>query len=106
MTHLARGLLAADILKYCEEDPKLAPLVDVGLNTTMLFEVGQPGWNGNSPVAAAHNSTWCAVVRVSNAHGIWKEERLTSNGMRVCKHPPVAGEVCPSTRAHAMRSLC
>ena len=39
-----------------------------------------------------HNTSYCAVVRAVNIHGI-QSERVRSNGVRICTQPPVAGVV-------------
>ena len=40
----------------------------------------------------AHNTSYCAVVRAINQHGL-PGERVRSTGVRICSQPPVAGIV-------------
>jgi hypothetical protein len=56
-------------------------------------------WESVTPSAACklpHHSTWCAVVRARNMHGLWGP-RVRSDGVRVCTQGPTIGTVSDGT---------
>ena len=67
-----------------------APYVIPGTETCVWSNLKCPSCR--SSCRLPHNSTYCAVVRAMNTHGLWGQ-RIRSNGVTVCTLGPVAGTV-------------
>ena len=82
----------------CDEWQSFA-LLPMDLNTSHSFgrteTVGSCTWESVTTTSVCrlpHNSTYCAVVRAQNTHGLWGP-RVRSDGVRVCTAGPTAGTV-------------
>ena len=70
-------------------------------HATFAIHNGQCTWQTITSASACtlpHDSTYCAVVRAKNAHGLWGA-RAKSNGIKVCSLGPIAGKVSDGVSA-------